>query len=112
LTYDPTPENLPFDLDRDDGTSHYVLTLYVTGATPRSTRAINNIRAICDRYLAGRYQLEVVDVYQQPEVLREQQLVVAPTLIKTVPKPLKRLIGDLSDVDKVLVGLDLRRQEP
>jgi circadian clock protein KaiB len=111
MTHDPTPESLPFDLDLDDGTSQYVLTLYVTGATPRSTRAINNIRAICDRYLAGRYHLEVVDVYQQPEVLREQQLIVAPTLVKTVPKPLKRLIGDLSDVDKVLVGLNLRRRD-
>jgi circadian clock protein KaiB len=90
----------------DDGT--YVLRLYVTGATPRSTRAIQNIRTVCDEHLKGRYQLEVIDVYQQPEVLREQQLLVAPTLVKEFPRPLKRLIGDMSDLERVLVGLDLR----
>jgi circadian clock protein KaiB len=91
---------------QDDGT--YVLRLYVTGATPRSTRAIQNIRTVCDEHLKGRYQLEVIDVYQQPEVLREQQLLVAPTLVKEFPRPLKRLIGDMSDLERVLVGLDLR----
>ena len=87
--------------------TRYVLRLYVTGSTPRSARAIENMRRICEEHLAGRYDLEVVDIYQRPEAAREFQLIAAPTLVKLLPDPLRRVIGDLSDVDKVLHGLDL-----
>ena len=85
----------------------YVLRLYVTGSTPRSVRAIENMRRICEEHLAGRYDLEVVDIYQRPEAAREFQLIAAPTLVKLLPAPLRRIIGDLSDRDRVLHGLDL-----
>ncbi len=97
--------------EADDGGApaapRYVLRLYVTGSTPRSARAIENMRRICEERLAGRYDLEVVDIYQRPEAAREFQLIAAPTLVKLLPAPLRRVIGDLSDEDKVLHGLDL-----
>ncbi len=86
----------------------YVLRLYVTGLTARSTRAIENVRKICEDHLAGRYELEVVDIYQQPTMARGEQIIAAPTLIKKLPLPLRRVIGDMSSTDRVLVGLDLR----
>jgi circadian clock protein KaiB len=88
---------------------HYVLRLFVTGTTPRSARAIQNIRAICNEQLQGRYELEVVDIYQHPERAKPEQIVVAPTLIKSLPAPVRRLVGDLSNEERVLVGLDLIR---
>ena len=85
----------------------YVLRLYVTGMTTRATRAIENVRAICNEHLEGRYDLEVVDVYQQPILAKEEQIIAAPTLIKKLPLPLRRIIGDMSRRDRVLLGLDL-----
>ena len=85
----------------------YILRLYVTGMTARSARAIENLRAICDEYLDGRYDLEVVDIYQQPVLTRGEQIVAAPTLIKKLPLPMRRIIGDMSNRDRVLAGLDL-----
>jgi circadian clock protein KaiB len=90
------------------GDPQYVLRLYVTGSTPRSMRAIENIRRICAADLEGRYELAVIDIYQNPEAAREQQIIAAPTLLRVVPTPLRRIIGDLSDRDKVLAGLDVR----
>jgi circadian clock protein KaiB len=87
---------------------NYVLRLFVTGTTPRSTLAIRNIRALCDEHLAGRYELEVVDIYQQPKVASGEQIIAAPTLIRELPKPTKRMVGDLSNTDRVLIALDLR----
>ena len=88
-------------------TERYVLTLYVTGATARSLRAIANIKAICEQYLKGRYQLEVVDIYRRPALLRQDQIVAVPTLIKKLPVPLRLLVGDLSRTEQVLQGLGL-----
>jgi circadian clock protein KaiB len=85
----------------------YILRLYVTGMTPRSARAVENIRAFCEKHLAGHYELQVIDIYQQPELARTEQLVAAPTLIKKLPLPLRRLIGDMSDEERILVGLDI-----
>ena len=85
----------------------YILRLYVTGMTPRSLRAIENIKSICKEHLEGRYELEVIDIYQQPELARDRQVIAAPTLIKELPAPLRRFIGDLSDKEKILVRLDL-----
>jgi circadian clock protein KaiB len=77
--------------------------------TPRSARAINNLRAICDEYLAGRYDLEVIDIYQQPVLAKGEQIVAAPTLVKKLPLPMRRIIGDMSNRDHVLLGLNLVR---
>jgi circadian clock protein KaiB len=85
----------------------YVLRLYVTGMTSRSARAVKNLQAICDEYLAGRYDLEVIDIYQQPVLTRGEQIIAAPTLIKKLPLPMRRIIGDMSNRDRVLLGLDL-----
>ncbi len=95
------------EADGPPAAPRYVLRLYVTGSTLRSARAIENMRRICEEHLAGRYDLEVVDIYQRPEAACEFQLIAAPTLVKLVPVPLRRIIGYLSDVDKVLHGLDL-----
>jgi circadian clock protein KaiB len=89
----------------------YVLRLYVTGMTPRSVQAIENIKRICEEHLRGRYALEIVDVYQQPVLARDEQIIAAPTLIKKLPLPLRRLIGDMSREDRILLGLDLRPKE-
>lgn len=88
----------------------YVLRLYVTGTSPRSVRAISMVRALCEEHLAGRYDLEVIDIYQQPAAAATEQIIAAPTLVKKLPAPPKRLIGDLSDRDRLLVGLDLFRR--
>jgi circadian clock protein KaiB len=86
----------------------YLLRLYVTGMTPRSTAAIRNIKAICEEHLRGRYTLEVVDVYQHPALAKGEQIIAAPTLIRYLPLPLRRFIGDMSRTEKILLGLDLR----
>jgi circadian clock protein KaiB len=85
----------------------YILKLYVAGMTSRSTRAVENVRAFCEKHLEGRYDLQVIDVYQQPALARTEQLIAAPTLIKKLPLPLRRLIGDMSNEERILVGLDL-----
>ena len=85
----------------------YVLRLYVTGMTPRSCQAIRNLQTICDERLAGRYDLDVIDIYQQPILTIGEQIIAAPTLIKKLPLPMRRLVGDMSDRDRVLLGLDL-----
>jgi len=90
------------------GSEHFLLRLYVTGVTPKSTRAIANIKRICEENLQGRYELEVIDIYQQPKLAADEQIIAAPTLIKKLPLPLRRVIGDLSDEQRVLIGLDLR----
>ena len=87
--------------------SAYILKLYVTGATPNSVRAINNIKAICEKYLKNDYELEIIDVYQQPLIAKSEQIIALPLLIKLSPLPLKRLIGNMSDTQKVLKGLEL-----
>lgn len=86
----------------------YLLRLYVAGTTQRSMSAITNIRTICEENLKGRYVLEVIDLYQQPKLAQGDQIVALPTLIKKIPPPLRRIIGDLSDTEKVLIGLDLK----
>jgi circadian clock protein KaiB len=85
----------------------YHLRLFVTGATPNSTRAISNLKEFCETYLKNRYELEIVDVYQQPLIAESEQLIALPLLIKSAPSPQRRLIGDMSDTDKVLRGLNL-----
>lgn len=86
----------------------YVLRLYVTGMTPKSVRAVANVRRICEQYLKDRYDLEVIDIYQQPTLAKGEQIVAAPTLIKKLPLPLRKVIGDMSSTERVLLGLDIR----
>jgi circadian clock protein KaiB len=86
----------------------YLLRLYVTGATPASRRAIENAKALCQEHLAGRFRLEVFDIYQMPALAKDHQIIAAPTLIRVLPTPLRRFVGDLSRGEKVLFGLDLR----
>jgi circadian clock protein KaiB len=88
--------------------ARYVLRLYITGSTPASTRAISNIRKICEEHMDGRYDLEVVDISQNPSLAKGEQIIAAPTLIKKLPLPLRRFIGDMSQTDRILLGLDLR----
>jgi circadian clock protein KaiB len=108
------PASPPIDLDTHPSVTpsreRYLLRLYVTGLTPKSVQAIANIKRICAEHLEGRYTLEVIDLYQQPERAREAQIIAAPTLVKELPAPLRRIIGDLADREQVLVGLDLCRQ--
>jgi circadian clock protein KaiB len=85
----------------------YVLRLYIAGLTARSTLAVERIRAICERYLAGRYELTVVDLYLQPEEARRAQVVVVPTLIKQTPSPMRLFIGDMTDEKRILLGLNI-----
>ncbi len=92
----------------ETGKGDYILRLYVSGMTPNSTRAIENIRKICTEHLEGHYQLEIIDIYQQPIFAKEGQIVAAPTLVKELPLPLRKFIGDLSQTEKILLGLDLR----
>lgn len=88
----------------------YVLCLYVAGATPRSIRAIGNLKRICQDEIPGNYELEVVDIYQHPEAAEENQIFAAPTLVKRLPPPFKKLVGDLSDKGYVLRGLSIRKR--
>ncbi len=86
----------------------YLLRLYVAGATPLSTRAVANVRKICEEHLRGRYDLEIIDLYQQPQLAEGEQIIAMPTLIRRLPPPLRQVIGDMSKAERVLVGLDLR----
>lgn len=85
----------------------YLLKLYITGHTPRSERAIRNLRRICEEELSGKYEMRVSDILEQPQLAEDEKILATPTLIKALPPPLRRIIGDLSDTEKVLVGLDL-----
>ena len=86
----------------------YVLRLYVTGMTTRSTMAIENIRSICEEHLSGRYELEIIDIYQQLKLAKGEQIIATPTLIKKLPLPIRKLIGDMSDTEKFLFGIGLK----
>jgi circadian clock protein KaiB len=92
--------------------TRYVLQLFVVGTTPASSRAVVNIRKLCEAYLPGRYELEVVDLANNPAAASSSQIVAAPTLIKQLPAPIRRFIGDMSNTEKVLVGLDIKARAP
>ncbi len=87
----------------------YCLKLYVTGSSARSLRAVYNLRKLCDEYLAGNYELEVIDIYKDPSAARDEQIIAAPTLVKTLPRPLRKFVGDLSNSQKLLTGLDINK---
>jgi len=102
-------ENTPEDAATAEDDGRYVLRLYVTGNTPRAMRAVVNIRKICEEHLEGRYDLEVIDISQHPTLAAGEQIIAAPTLIKKLPRPLRRFIGDMSQTERILLGLDLRK---
>jgi circadian clock protein KaiB len=90
----------------------YILRLYVTGSSTHSMRAIHNLKKICEEHLPD-YDLEVIDIYENPAAAREEQIIAAPTLVKKLPRPLRKFVGDLSNTQKILIGLDIyKRQEP
>ncbi len=95
----------------ESGDKMYVLRLYITGSTPKSINAISNIKKICEDYLHGHYDLEVVDIYQQPSLAAGEQIIAVPTLIKKLPLPLRKLIGDMSNTEHILLGLDLQSKK-
>jgi len=86
----------------------YILRLYVAGINPRSSTAIRSVTAICEEHLRDRYELEIIDIYQQPTLAKGEQIIAAPTLIKKLPLPLRKFIGDMANIDRILVGLDLK----
>jgi circadian clock protein KaiB len=86
----------------------YVFRLYVTGMTPKSTRAIANVQKLCEQYLTGAYELKVIDIYQQPQLAKGEQIIATPTLVKKLPLPLRKLIGDMSNRERFLIGIDLK----
>ncbi|HTY74890.1 MAG TPA: circadian clock protein KaiB [Candidatus Nanoarchaeia archaeon] len=89
-------------------TETYVLKLYVAGQTPNSLAAFKNLKVICEKYLAGRYSIEVVDLLKNPKLAKGDQIIAVPTLVRQLPEPLRKIIGDLSNTERVLVGLDIR----
>ncbi|MGS0754836.1 circadian clock KaiB family protein [Roseateles sp. GG27B] len=93
-----------------DQAENYILRLYIAGSSSKSMLAIENIKNICECYLHGKYELQVIDLFQQPHLARGEQIIAAPTLVKKLPLPLRRMIGDMSDAERVLMGLDLRKK--
>jgi circadian clock protein KaiB len=98
-------------IDHQPSSGHYVLRLYVAGSTPRSAQSVANIQSLCEERLAGHYDLEVIDIYQQPREAVNEQVVAVPMLVKKLPEPVRRMVGDLSRREKVLVALDLQRDD-
>jgi circadian clock protein KaiB len=89
----------------------YILRLYVSGSSPRSLRAVYNLKKLCEEHLPEDYDLEVIDIYENPGAAREEQIVAAPTLVKRLPRPLRKFVGDLSNTQKILVGLDVYKRQ-
>lgn len=100
-------------MKKSNGSDSYQLRLYVAGQTPRSIDAFTNLKQICEEHLKGRYELEIIDLLQTPQLARGDQILAVPTLVRRLPEPVKKIIGDLSNTERVLVGLDLRgRRRP
>lgn len=106
MSGDPS-DGLAAGLPNAGGQPEYVLHLYIAGATPNSTRAVQNLKTLCTQFLAGRYELLIIDIHQQPELAKQQQIIASPTLLKMRPLPMRRLVGDLSERNKVLAALGL-----
>ena len=101
-------EDINAEGNAGDGAPMYDLRLYVAGQSPRSVRALDNLRKVCDEHLAGRYRVEVIDLLVNPALARGDEIIAVPTLVRKLPEPIRKIIGDLSDTDKVLVGLQVR----
>lgn len=103
-----TVEEPEIDKNGPEVGKKYLLRLYVAGQTPRSLQALSNLKRICEEHLAGRYHVEVIDLLVKPQLAAGDQILAIPTLVRTIPKPARRIIGDLSNTERVLVGLDVR----
>jgi circadian clock protein KaiB len=101
----PLSENVPMP---SSAAQAYQLRLYVAGQTPKSVLAFRNLKQICEEHLQGRYEIEMIDLLQNPQLARGDQILAVPTLVRRLPEPIKKIIGDLSNTERVLVGLDLR----
>jgi circadian clock protein KaiB len=110
LTIMTEPQSFAYDPDRT--AESWCLRLYVAGQSPRSLQAFKNLKALCETHLAGRYEIEIVDLLENPRLARGDQIVAVPTLVRKLPEPVRKIIGDLSNTDRVLVGLDLRPRVP
>jgi circadian clock protein KaiB len=107
----PPPADEPH-MDADSDSGYYYLRLYVAGQTAKSVAAMSNLKRVCETHLAGHYEIEVIDLVQNPQLAAGDQILAIPTLVRRLPTPLKRIIGDLSNTERVLVGLDIRLKEP
>jgi circadian clock protein KaiB len=103
-------------MSRKSGATHdadkWELRLYTAGQTPKSLAAIKNLKKVCEEHLAGRYEIEIVDLLKNPRLAKDDQILAIPTLVRKLPDPVRKIIGDLSDTERALVGLQLRKQEP
>lgn len=105
-------ENMPFDeAEISNDEEKWELRLYVAGQTPKSLAAFANLKKICEEYLAGKYRIEVIDLLENPTLARGDQILAIPTLVRKLPEPVKKIIGDLSNTERVLIGLDMRPWE-
>ena len=109
-TWADTPDTAPAAAAEAAASELWILRLYVAGQSPRSQRAVANLQRICAEAIDARYRLEVIDLYQQPELAQCEQVVALPALIKRLPEPLRSIVGDMSNTERVLVGLDLLRR--
>ena len=98
-------------LVKEEGNREYLLRLYIAGLTPRSEKSIQHVKQVCEKYLKNRYSLEIIDIYQMPQLADGEQILAAPTLVKVLPEPLKRIVGDMTKEKKMLIGLDLIEKE-
>jgi len=104
----PTNDSIP--LENDDPEGFWELRLYVAGQTPNSIKAFRNLKKICEEHLAGKYRIEIIDLLKNPQLAKGDQILAVPTLVRKLPEPVRKIIGDLSNTERVLVGLDLRPQ--
>jgi circadian clock protein KaiB len=111
MTAKPEHASGPLTTAEEDEAGFYRLRLYVAGQTPKSLTALANLKKVCEQHLAGRYEIEVIDLMQNPRLAAGDQILAIPTLVRRLPSPLKRIIGDLSNTEKVLVGLDIRPKD-
>jgi circadian clock protein KaiB len=111
MSEDKTTTQIFEEAAAEGGSQKFILSLFVAGMTPRSLKAIENARQLCEKYLKDRCELEVIDVYQQPGLAKDAQVIAAPTLVKHLPPPLQRFIGDLSDPEPILIRLALKKNE-
>jgi circadian clock protein KaiB len=110
MTADPPVAPPPGPDPDPDHEGIYHLRLYVAGQSPKSVRAVDNLRRVCEEHLAGRYTIELVDLMEHPHLARGDEIIAVPTLVRRLPEPMRRIIGDLSDTERVLVGLQLREE--
>lgn len=112
MTQDTTSDSDLMESTERERKGAFLFRLYVTGTTPRSSKAVENFKSLCERYLPGQCEFEIIDMYQQPELIKPSQIVVSPTLVKELPLPLQKFIGDLSNLKDIAIELGLNGNSP